>query len=227
MKNFKKTKRADLENKRGIFLRLGYIIALLFIIFAFELESVSDHSIGLQNNINQGDDIDYFVLPIPETPKPEKIQIIKTTTFEVIEDDGEEDIDPDIFDVENDPEQEAEMYVPAYSEDDDPPETLSFVIVEEKPEFPGGEAGIVQYLAKNIRYPRLAVETGIQGTVYVSFTIMEDGSISNVEISHSIGGGCDEEAKRVIQNMPHWKPGMQRGHKVRVTYQLPVKYLLH
>ena len=227
MKNLKKTEKADLENKRGLFLKIGYIIALLFVIFAFEWESTIDHSTILQHLTKYEVDIDEVAIPIPEPPKPEKIEIVKTTIIEIVDNDKEIDVDPDIFITEDNQENKAKEYIPIAVEEDDPPETLPYVRVEEKPEFPGGEAGFFKYLAKQIKYPRVAVETGIQGTVYVSFTVMEDGSITNVNLVHSIGGGCDEEALRVIQNMPRWKPGMQQGHKVRVDYRLPVKYLLH
>ena len=101
-----------------------------------------------------------------------------------------------------------------------------FQIVEEMPSFPGGEAKLNDYIAKNVKYPQIARETGIQGHVFVGFVIEPDGSISNVRLLRGIGGGCDEEAIRVVKSFPKWKPGKQRGKAVRVSYQLPVFFKL-
>ena len=101
-----------------------------------------------------------------------------------------------------------------------------FQIVEEMPSSPGGEAKLMEYVAKNIKYPQIARETGIQGRVFVGFVVEPDGSISNVKLLRGIGGGCDEEAMRVIKSLPKWKPGKQRGKAVRVSYQIPVFFKL-
>lgn len=101
-----------------------------------------------------------------------------------------------------------------------------FVVVEEDPEFPGGMDALYQYLASNIRYPKQAKEEGIQGRVFVNFVIEKDGSVSNVKVLRDIGGGCAEEAMRVVQAMPKWKPGRQRGKRVRTQYTLPINFNL-
>ena len=101
-----------------------------------------------------------------------------------------------------------------------------FTIVEEQPSFPGGEAALMEYLAKNISYPPMAKESGIQGTVFVTFVVEPNGSVTNVKILRGIGGGCDEEASRVVKNMPGWKAGKQRGKPVRVQFNLPIKFVL-
>ncbi len=101
-----------------------------------------------------------------------------------------------------------------------------FMVVEQMPEFPGGEEALYKYLAGNITYPQMAKESGIQGRVYVTFIVEQDGSISDVRVLRGIGGGCDEESIRVVKAMPKWKPGKQRGKPVRVQYNLPVKFSL-
>ena len=101
-----------------------------------------------------------------------------------------------------------------------------FYIVEEQPEFPGGDVARITYFANNIRYPAAARERGIQGIVYVGFVVEPDGSVSQVEVLRGIGGGCDEEALRVVKNMPLWKPGKQRNIPVRVRFTLPVRFTL-
>lgn len=105
-------------------------------------------------------------------------------------------------------------------------ETDIFTIIEEMPDFPGGTQKLSEYLAKNIKYPQLAKECGIQGRVFVNFVVEPDGSVSNVNVMRSLGGGCDEEAMRVVKSMPKWKPGKHRGKPVRVSYILPVNFRL-
>ena len=101
-----------------------------------------------------------------------------------------------------------------------------FTMVEEMPSYPGGEAKLMDYIAKNMRYPQIARESGIQGRVFLNFVVEPDGSLSNVVVARGIGGGCDEEAVRVVKSMPKWKPGKQRGRAVRVSYTLPVNFRL-
>ncbi len=78
-----------------------------------------------------------------------------------------------------------------------------------------------------MKYPKVARKAGIQGTVDISFVVGADGSISTVQVINGIGGGCDEEAVRVVQSMPKWKPGIQRGKPVPVNYTLPICFILH
>ncbi|MDR0437606.1 MAG: M56 family metallopeptidase [Bacteroidales bacterium] len=101
-----------------------------------------------------------------------------------------------------------------------------FIIVEVNAGFPGGDEARMKFLADNIRFPAEARKKGIQGTVHTSFVVEKDGSLSNVRIIRGIGGGCDEEVIRVIESMPKWIPGQQRGKNVRVQFNLPVRFLL-
>ena len=103
-----------------------------------------------------------------------------------------------------------------------------FQIVEQQPSFPDGEAALFKYLSENIKYPEFARDNGIEGTTYVGFVVEKDGSITDVTVRRGVKGGkvCDEEAIRVVRNMPRWKPGRQNGKNVRVSYNLPVKFKL-
>ncbi len=101
-----------------------------------------------------------------------------------------------------------------------------FTIVEEMPAFPGGEAERNKFLAENIQYPQQATENGIQGTVYVSFVVDSKGNVTDVKILRGIGGGCDEEALRVVRMMPKWHPGKQNGKNVRVLFNMPIYFKL-
>lgn len=101
-----------------------------------------------------------------------------------------------------------------------------FISVEQMPEFPGGNEELFKYLAQKISYPPLAKENGISGKVYVQFVIDNGGTVKDVKVVRGIGGGCDEEAVRVVKAMPAWKPGKQNGKSVNVQYSLPIKFTL-
>lgn len=107
-----------------------------------------------------------------------------------------------------------------------PKETETFIVVEEMPAFPGGDMACRRFLQENARYPQLAKETGIQGKVYLRFVVNETGKVVEVEVLRGIGGGCDEEAVRVVSMLPDWKPGRQSGHNVRVAYNIDVDFIL-
>jgi protein TonB len=101
-----------------------------------------------------------------------------------------------------------------------------FTIVEEMPSYPGGETERNKFLAENIVYPQQATENGIQGTVYVSFVVDSKGNVTDVKILRGIGGGCDEEALRVVKMMPKWHAGKQNGKQVRVLFNMPIYFKL-
>lgn len=106
-----------------------------------------------------------------------------------------------------------------------PPPAI-FKVVEQMPEFPGGEAALNKYLQDHINYPEKATAASQQGTVRVKFVVNEDGSISNVEVQRPLGFGMDEEAKRVVSGMPRWTPGKNNGKAVKVYFQVPIRFVL-
>ena len=99
-------------------------------------------------------------------------------------------------------------------------------VVETMPEFPGGEQALYEFLAKNMRYPQAAKDDDLQGEVFVQFVVEKDGTITNPKVMQDIGGGCGEEALRVVSMMPKWKPGSQRGKTVRMNFTLPFIFQL-
>ncbi|GAA0879981.1 hypothetical protein GCM10009119_29510 [Algoriphagus jejuensis] len=101
-----------------------------------------------------------------------------------------------------------------------------FDVTEVQPNPPGGMEGWSQYLGSNLSYPNQARQMGIEGTVIVLFLINSDGSVSNVEVLRGIGGGCDEEAVRVVENSPKWVPAQQKGQVVNSRMRLPVRFKL-
>ena len=105
-------------------------------------------------------------------------------------------------------------------------ETKVFDVVEQMPSFPGGPSALFEYLSKNIKYPVVAEENGIQGRVIVTFVVERDGSITDVRIAKSVDPSLDKEAQRVVKSMPRWIPGKQNGSAVRVKYTVPVTFRL-
>ncbi len=221
----RKTPKADLENKKGYFIEIGLIIALLIVFGAFSLKSYDKQTVNqMQLAV---DDAPEEIIPITEQkvkppPPPPPRQV---TQIKIVEDDVEVEDDLDI-DVEADDNTEFEEYIPPETDDEDVEEQQIFQVVENMPEFPGGRGALMKYLATNIKYPPYAKEAGIQGRVFINFVVERDGSITAVKVLRGIGGGCDEEAVRVVKNMPKWQPGMQRGKPVRVSFNLPVKFTL-
>ena len=222
----KKSPKANLENKKLMFTQIGLIISLLVAWLAFEHKSYDKREID-PSLLNREVVVDEEMVEITkqEEPKPQPVEVPKQTTqLEIVQDDVEtEDIEINA-DVEQN--EVIEEYVAPEVVEEEVVEQEIFQIVEEMPAFPGGEKALLEYVFKNIKYPQIARETGIQGRVFVGFVVEPDGSVSNVKILRGIGGGCDEEAMRVIKSLPKWKPGKQRGKAVRVSYQIPVVFKL-
>lgn len=106
-------------------------------------------------------------------------------------------------------------------------ENKIFTVVEQQPEFEGGYEAMMNFIRKNMRYPASARRMGVEGTVYVSFVVSKDGSISEVQVVRGISADCDKEAMRVVSMMPPWKPGRQNGKPVFVRFVLPIKFKLN
>jgi protein TonB len=133
------------------------------------------------------------------------------------------------FDVKGNDEAEGEVLKAKEVVVDEKPkeeETKVFDVVEQMPKFPGGDNALFEYLSKNIKYPVVAEENGIQGRVIVTFVVERDGSITDVKVAKSVDPSLDKEATRVVKGMPHWIPGKQNGSAVRVKYTVPVTFRL-
>lgn len=172
--------------------------------------------------------------PPPPPPPPPTIETVKFTPPVVV--------DREIEDEDQPPPQEelseTNVGVVTQAGDDnatelpdeepvaDPDAGKIFTFVEEQAEFPGGEEARITFLQKNIKYPALARENGIEGRVYVTFVVGPDGSIRDVKVLRGIGGGCDEEATRVVKMMPAFKPAKQNGRPVNVQFNMPIVFSL-
>lgn len=219
----KKSPKADLERKKTLFRQIGLIAALAVVFLAFEYKSYDARTINLEQRIVE--DIPEEIIPIteqnvkpPPPPPPQQV-----TVLEIVEDDVEvEDVE---INVEVDQNVAIEVYIPPVIEEEIVEEEI-FTVVESMPEFPGGAGKMMEFIAKNIKYPPMARESGIQGRVFINFVVEPNGSVTNVKVLRGIGGGCDEEAIRVVEAMPKWTPGRQRGKAVRVSFNLPVRFTL-
>lgn len=224
----KKSPKADLEGKKttGVLIGLVLILAAMFVAFEWtERDVVITADSGIQEVAFEEEMVPITeqeepkqAPPPPEAPKVEEVlQIadndanVEETTIQTNEDKGEA--------VEI-------KYVPAVVEEEEVEEQQIFQVVEEMPEFPGGMAECMKFLAKNIKYPTIAQENGVQGRVIVQFVVNKDGTIVDPVVVRSVDPYLDKEALRVIKAMPKWKPGKQRGKAVRVKYTVPVTFRL-
>ena len=102
-----------------------------------------------------------------------------------------------------------------------------FMVVENMPEFPGGDLGLMKYIQKNVKYPPIAKEYNITGKVYISFVVDKSGSVTNVKVVRGVDKNLDAEAVRVIKSLPKYKPGKQRGKAVKVMFTVPINFTLN
>lgn len=223
----KKSPKASLENKKSMFMLVGLVLVLTITLVAFEWKSEA----GGVGSLGELDDmeIEEEIIPItrqeeikpPPPPKPKVVEVL-----EIVEDEEEIEEELEIEDVEADQEMEVEI-VEIEEEEEEIDEVFQFFVLEDKPEFPGGQKALLTYIAKNTNYPEIAKENGIQGRVFVGFVIDKDGSVTNVRVLRSVDPYLDSEAERVVKSMPAWKPGKQRGKAVKVQYQVPINFKLY
>jgi len=216
----KKNPEADLESRKGGFMLIGLLTALAITLVAFEWTAF-ERDLGDLGRLDM-DLLEEEIIPPSATPPPPPPPPPAPTTVLEIVDDKEDIVEVEQIDMDIKEDTKVEIVVREEVVD----EEQIFTIVEEMPTFPGGEAELFKYLAKNTKYPPMAADAGISGVVHVSFVVDRDGKITDVKVLRGIGGGCDEEAIRVVKSMPAWKPGKQRGKAVRVSYNLPVRFTL-
>ena len=219
----KKSPQQNLESKKLILRQIGAILALALVFFAFEYKNDGVNSMVEVDRWFKSSPVEEVLItiqpkPLPPPPPPQPVVKITTT------DNLSENVPDIVIDASIDDKERLINYYPVMpSEESDDERDLHF-IVEKMPEFPGGIAAMMHYFNKSIRYPLAAREQNIQGRVFLTFVVEMDGSITNVEVLRGIGGGCDEEAVRVVQEMPNWNPGIQNGKAVRVSFNLPVRF---
>ena len=217
----KKNPKADLEKFKGVFHRVGMVIALLLVYFVINLKFYDVQAAQLGELMIDEEEEDIIPIteqntpPPPPPPPPAAPEII-----EIVEDDEE------VEDIEIDTEIDVDEVVEVFEEEEEIVEDEVFTIVESMPQFPGGNKKMFEYLSKSIKFPPAAKANGIQGKVYVNFTVGKDGKIRDIKILRGVHDLLDKEAIRVVKAMPKWKAGKQRGKPVSVSYNLPINFQL-
>lgn len=224
----RKNPAIDLERKRGMFFSIGLLVSLSLVITAFQWRTevtVTD----LPKPDEELDFIDFMepvatVVKPPERPKPKPIERKSIQAPVFVETNKE--IEKALEEIPEAPEVDFENLII-----DDPlpvEKTDDWVdIVEQMPEPTGGMASFYKFISKEMKYPSLARRNNIEGRVFVQFIVDNDGSLSDIQIIKGIGGGCDEEAARVLAQAPKWNPGKQRGKAVRVRMIVPIHFRLN
>ncbi|CDA95337.1 MAG: TonB family protein [Candidatus Cryptobacteroides sp.] len=227
----KKSPKASLENKRFLFTEIGFVIALLAVLFAFDYSSKEKKVATLETETAAVEVEDMIPITQETPPPPEaapKIPIL-SDQIDVVDDNIK--IDDNMFqNLEDDANSGVEImdYIESAPEEETiEEEAIPFQLVEEKPSFNGGDANeFSKWVNSRLVYPEIAKENGVQGRVTLQFTVNADGSVSNVKVLRGVDSSLDKEAVRVVSSSPKWKPGKQRDRAVKVTYTFPVIFQL-
>ena len=222
----KKSPKADLESKKTLFLEIGLVFALAVALLAFNWKSYEKKETTFAQAA---------VMEVPEEqiiqtqentppPPPPEPEVQMSEDIKIVEDDVKIEHELKTINADDLTKPDAPVVKIEVKEEVEEVEETIFLVVEEQPSFPGGEDKMFEYLYSNIKYPQVAKENNITGRVFLTFVVEKDGSIANAKILRDIGGGCGQEALRVVKNMPKWSPGKQRGKPVRVQFNLPVVF---
>ena len=210
----KKVQKVDLEKKRNTFFLIGLVVALGTTLVAFEWTTATAkaNSLGVIQSLEVEEEIipitrEAEVKPPPPPPPPKVIEVLN-----IVDDDIQIEDELVIEDTEADDETviDVQPLIESSNEEEEAVDEI-FVIVEEVPEFPGGTRALYQYINSQVRYPAVAQENGIQGKVYVKFVVDENGNVDDAEVLRPVDALLDKEALRVINSLPRFKPGKQRG----------------
>ncbi len=223
----RKSASADLNSKRNLFFVIGLVISLLLVITAFEWKFYDDGQLAnLDGDVSgifeETLDIPQTEQPPPPPPKTSFVSIIEVPDIEEIEDEIQLNLDIDI--TEDMVVEQVEVSIPDVEDEEEAEEI--FTIVEHNPQPIGGYEAFYQYIYNEIEYPRQALRSGVEGKVFVQFIVNQNGELTDFVIIKGIGGGCDQEAVRVLRKAPKWNAGKQRGKPVRVQMIIPIKFTL-
>jgi periplasmic protein TonB len=225
----KKASQVSLENRRLTNTIVGLIVSLSLILISFEWTTPEQQMSRLDAAREIEFDMEEVALIPRDEPKPEpkeKLPAVKVV-IDIVPDDVEiEDVE---FIVEVTDDTEYEYWTNDSNGTEFVEETIPFVLVQDKPEFNGGDpkTEFAKYIAKHVQYPAIALENHVYGMVVVQFVIDQNGNLTDPVILRSVDPALDAEALRVISASPRWTPGKQRNRSVRVTYQFPINFVLH
>jgi TonB family C-terminal domain len=227
----KKTKRANIEKEIPMSFLMGLVLGLAVLFVGFEM---GDSEVTVATDSGTAVVIDEEEVEItrqeevlPPPPAPEVIQAAPEV-ITIVEDNIK--VETNIMTSEDDAShaQTATYVAPAAvaQEEEEADESFVFVSVEKMPEFPGGDIALLKWISENINYPTIAAENGVQGRVSCTFVVNADGSVSDAQVVRPLDPNLDKEAIRVLQKLPKFRPGEQRGKPVRVKYSVPVRFQL-
>ncbi|MEE1083775.1 MAG: TonB family protein [Paludibacteraceae bacterium] len=224
----KKSASASLENKSHDFLLMGLVVALGFLFIIFEWTTTDVKKIETEDTQAIFEEEEMMEVTVQkDVPPPPPAAVapppVVAPEIKVVENTVET---KDIEIKSSEETGEAVVDAPIDNGPEEVEEEEIFMRVEKAPAFPGGQKAMMEYLMKNIKYPAVCQEAGIQGRVIVSFVVNKDGTIQNVEVIRGVHEKLDAEAVRVVKSMPAWSPGEQQGRKVRSKFQLPVFFRL-
>ncbi len=228
----KKSPKADLNNKKLLFVEIGFVISLLAVYGAFEFKTKEKKEAVLAADTTEI--VEEEIIPITQEATPPPPEVPKVPVFSDILDIVEDDIlvEDNILNLEDDANLGVEIvdyvdYAGTVAEENIEEEAIPFALVETKPMFQGGDANTFSaWVNQHLEYPEIARENGVSGRVMLQFTVNPDGSVSNVVVVRGVDPSLDQEAVRVIQSSPKWTPGRQRDRAVKVTYTFPVVFQL-
>ncbi len=227
---YKKSPKANLENKKVLFREIGLIAALLLVLGAFEWSTYEKADSGFDQTTAVV--IEEETVPITQDtppPPPEEIkEPVITEELEIVDDDIKVNTDFISSDDSNKP-IEVKAYVEANQEDEEEAEDviIPYVAVEQKPLFNGKDANAFgEWVYSQLKYPEEATENNIQGRVMIQFTIDRDGSVKDVKVLRGVHPSLDKEAVRIISSSPKWTPGKQRNRPAKVRYNFPIQFVL-
>lgn len=224
----KKSPKASLEDKKFTYVLVGFVIVLSICYVALEWteKEVTKYEVVDEESFFEEEiEIQQTSQETPPPPPPPEVQAVEELV--IVDDDKE--VESIEINTEDDKDTEIEIQAPVdvKPQEEEEDDQVVFVVVENMPEFPGGQQALFKYLSENVKYPVIAQENGIQGRVICQFVVNKDGAIVDVEVVRSGGDpSLDKEAIRVIKSMPKWKAGQQRGKPVRVKYTVPVNFRL-
>ncbi|MCK9323915.1 MAG: energy transducer TonB [Bacteroidales bacterium] len=226
----KKTDRANLETKKGLFIEIGLVIALALTLAAFEYTKEDLRTANIQAIRDVQGEEEIIPITRQELQKPQDPPKPKTVIIDlnIVEDDIEltDELDFESFDANQDDAIQIADVIGNKEEEEEDVEV--FYIVETMPQFQGeGIEAFRAYIQKNVTYPQLALENGISGIVYVSFVINRRGELTNISILRSVDPSLDEEVIRALKAAPKWEPGKQRGKPVNVSFSIPIRFILN
>ena len=225
----KKSEKANLENKKLLFLEVGLILSLLIVYIAFEWTSTETNTAMLEDNTEILVEEEIISTNMETPPPPPAAPTIPVLADQIDIVDDEIELEDDMFmNLEDNANLGVEImdYVEVQEEVVEE-EAIPFQLVEEKPSFQGGDANqFSKWVNSRLVYPEIAKENGVQGRVTLQFTVEKDGSVTKVRVLRGVDPSLDKEAVRVVSMSPKWKPGKQRDRAVPVTYTFPVIFQL-